>query len=1312
MEANKSVFDFLKDDDEFYDIYKCCRDMEKAIIFKTIDTTFFKGRKVCENLIKKIAKNNPKVSYLFSSDKHNGKSHGPEFSKILGACRDKKVISRNIINKFYEIKKLGNVGAHELNVDKYDMTHCKNFHKMVFDITVDCYNKFNYPKNVSYYYGLDKVHYKIEYMSDDRKEDLNDLRVDEVDIENIEEYYKSNDIFLLVNSFKRLASKYIDINENEEFFNELEKYTNINDENIDEVLSDVEEEVRSKIKVGIEKFSQDKSNKIIETLNELNNDLTFGEINELIASANDEDKREIYRLIKEISSILAKNYLNGPKEELEEVPVTYIDENGEKVCKHEKYDIEEDENGFFLKICLDEEQKAAVRYNGDKPLVINAGPGSGKTRILVERVVYLINELNMDPSTILIITFTNKAAQEFKNRLINDANLPRDIVYQVRIDTIYGFCRYLINMFSIDPYNYLKEGEKFIFFSNFKKELGFKNYAYLYDSWIPRVLEVYAEIVNFGVDIEKLIDYVKSKMDDMDDVNYRRYIDDFHEKYGHDQFPDYNDLIEHKFQRAYYYQIFLNIAYSYERYKQLQKQMLFYDMDHLIETAYEVLNGKNWVHGFWQNNILIDEFQDIDFHQMKIFNMLQESCINRGGTFTLVGDSDQSIYGWRGSSSRFFENCVSDPNFQCITIYNNYRSSSNIVEFNEELIKPYRLIEKNSIPIKSGANPVFYLSNCGSDEVINIMQIIRGLKEDKKINYYSDIALLFRTNRDIEKFVEVFDEHSFPYYNLARHDFLNQNEVKSMLTLFWLLMPYEKNKFVNRSDDFLNLSWLSDDYFGLSKETQEILNDIQINFEKNVIKLAHKAARIFDKHIRLVKYSNIFNLDKKIIDYVFDNVETFDLISLDESCLIKLGITDNHDLEFFSKLRNLKSIMWGDLSDSEKPDFIDVFNSLINITDYYEAISIRSDDVSLKIKDNLALFSQIIYEYEEIILDKDYLGLFNYLNNVLGDYRCHIRNPNEKFNKVHLMTMHIAKGLEYPVVMVCSLKDRKKVKHYRPFQIPNHIMSNNPLDFEKFSNDEEMKLIYVATTRARDLLILSSVNSNGRLPEFLETLKKGYVKIESLRPYNLTNIEKISSSIIRKTKIVKTLNLEEILSDYLFCPYKYDVLDNTRFHIKLNDSESRYAENYSRIKLEYLENHDIISSFVSLRKQFTNCEIYGKIDFIVREKDNEISIVKFIDSDDKISGFIDEYMYYLYFYTSILKTHEKFKGYKFKNIILYSCDNNNVHSRPYQRNIEESVLDNLKDIATNIVEEKFHKKMYRCNYCECNDNHCYKSLFI
>lgn len=188
------------------------------------------------------------------------------------------------------------------------------------------------------------------------------------------------------------------------------------------------------------------------------------------------------------------------------------------------------------------------------------------------------------------------------------------------------------------------------------------------------------------------------------------------------------------------------------------------------------------------------------------------------------------------------------------------------------------------------------------------------------------------------------------------------------------------------------------------------------------------------------------------------------------------------------------------------------------------------------------------------------MGLFNYLNNVLGSYSCPIRNPNEKFDKVHLMSMHISKGLEYPVVILCSLKESKKLIHHKPFQIPNSLMSIKPQYFEKYPDDEERRLIYVATTRARDLLILSSVNSNGRLPEFLEALKKENVKIKSLQPNNLTIIKKISSSIIRKTKIVKTLNLDEILSNYLFCPYMYDVLDNTRFCVKMNDPFKRDFE--------------------------------------------------------------------------------------------------------------------------------------------------------
>lgn len=1341
-----SVFDFLKEDDGFYDVYRDCLSMEKQMIYESFDMSYVKGRTICEKLIRKIAKSNPKVSYLFSRKKKDGKPFIPGLAETLGACSDKRIISRKTGNKYYQIKKVGDAGAHGECIDEYNLNYSKKIHKMVFDITMECYNEFNYPIKVPYFYGLDENN-KIENTPENRQEELNDLHLKEVAPDNTKEYYEFKKIFLTIGSFKECVSKYIDkFDKKEDFFNGLEKYHSINDENIDEILSDVEMGLKTKIKADVERLSHEISEKITETLNGLSADLTFEELNEMIDSAEDNDKREIYIFIRELSMDISRKYMARNKEKLEKVPVTYIDENGMKVSKHEEYDLKEDKNGFLLKIHLDADQYRAVTYKGKNPLVINAGPGSGKTRIIIERIVYLINELCIDPSTVLVITFTNKAAQELRNKLINETALSVEHVNQIKINTIHGLCQYLINQFETVPYLFLSYDEQILFFSKFKKELGFDNYAFLYDKWIPRVLELYDEFYCFEVDIDGLIGYIESLMDKNIQrfSSYEKYIDDFHERYGADRFPDFEFLKEHNFQLVHYYHIFLNIAYSYPKYKELLEANRVCDFNHLIEKAHEILINYDVRHSFRYDNILIDEFHDIDFHQMNIIRILQEICAENG-SFTIVGDSNQSIYGWRGSTSSFFEDCVRDPNFKHITIHNNYRSSANIVEFNEELIKEYTLIEKKLIPIRPEGNPVFYLSNIESEEAANVIQIIENLKKGKKINYYSDVALLFRKNKDIEKFIDALEEYNLPYYNFAsRRDFLNQNEIKSMLTLFWLLMPYHHDKFILMSDDFLNLSGLSDDYFALSKETQDILNDMQIKFEKEVLKYAHEALFIYGKPVEFLIYSDVFYQDEMIIDYVLDNVETFDIVLLEETDLIEIGITDANDLEFFSKLKNIKSKMWdSNLSYSEKPDYLDIFNELLNITGYFKEVSIRNDEKSRRIKDNLALFSLIINNYEENMCNKDYLGLFEYLNMILGEYSCPIKDANERFDKIHLMTMHQGKGLEYPAVILCSLKDEILSKRVKSFQIPHYLMGNKPPDIEKSQYIEEIRLLYVSATRARDLLIFSSITSNNHLPAFLESMINRNVKIKSLEPYNLDAVQKISSSIMNGREYVKTLNFEEILSDYLFCPYRYDILDDTCFSVSRDDKKNielllhqlvyrvhdgidyfgidekihSFIDYHDLADLgifnnvgiywrEYGKNYNVIKSRVPVRKLMGNCEINGTVDLIVEEGDNEISIVQFIGFEDNVINYLDEYMKYQYFYTSIMNDAEEFKGYKFKNIILHSIDKNSVHIIPYQSKFEDEVLDNLEDIATNIFEEKFDKNLFKCVNCRFHGKYC------
>ena len=199
----KSVFDFLKDDEDFLDIYKDCKSMERQIILESFDMSFVKGRTVCEKLIKKFAKRDSRTSFLFSERKDDGTLKIPHLSKLLWNCKHKNIVERDVINKYYDIKKLGDAGAHGDNVDRFDITDSKTVHKLVFDITLNAYNEFSYPKDVLYFYGLDKIEYTIETSPEDREEELNNLHLNEVSPKNIKESYESKKIFLTIDSFKK-----------------------------------------------------------------------------------------------------------------------------------------------------------------------------------------------------------------------------------------------------------------------------------------------------------------------------------------------------------------------------------------------------------------------------------------------------------------------------------------------------------------------------------------------------------------------------------------------------------------------------------------------------------------------------------------------------------------------------------------------------------------------------------------------------------------------------------------------------------------------------------------------------------------------------------------------------------------------------------------------------------------------------------------------------------------------------------------------------------------------------------------------------
>lgn len=1369
----KSIFDFLKSDERFQQVYNMCISMEKSIISNSYNASLILSRTASELLMKLIIDDSDFRMDFFKKDEYgnyktnkNGDYEFIPLSGMINKCKEYNMIGGNIEKRYHNIRKVGNSNAHGDGLVNYGIVDCQKAHKDLFFISINGYNKLNNDNiQLKYENILGNYDFKIEISPQERENQINNVKFEEVSKENLISSYQSKQIFIPIKSFKKVYEKYEDnIKDIDGFIKDLDNFEYISYENLDLILNYFDESVNSDIIVDIHNLHDKIANNIFKTLNGLNkSNLTFEELNSLIDDTSDSHQKEIYSNIKTLADDLVKNYLDEYIKEMESSPVTDFAENGRKLLRYKNYDIVEDEYGFSLmevdeNIFLDEDQTKAVEYNGEKPLWINAGPGSGKTRVIIERVVYLVErskELEKEgniQSPILVITFTRKAAQELKERLINETDLELKDINKIRISTVHGFCRYLISKYDPRPYNYLtRHGERSLFFKKYKEELGFTKYAFLYDHWIPKVLDKYDEYFSFKVDTEGLVKCLEKRMDKFKTNNqkYERYIDKFYENNPETKYPVYKQLKKEGLSGASYYYRWLNIAKSYPKFIELMEKSATCDDNTVLVKANELLENEHILNNLKYKNILIDEFQDTDYYQKDIFEKLRKIA----DTFTVVGDADQSIYGWRGADSEIFEE-FSLGNVEKVTLHNNYRSSRNIVEFNEELIKNERKGDPKDLRAKKKYKaPIYHMNNSSTeDEATRIVDLIYNLKKDGKIKYYSDVAVLFRRNSSVENLIKPLVANGIEYHLKENNDFLEQNEVRAMLTLFWYVMPYNKYELNHLGDDFLNLygftneKYHSGDIFKLSNETMELLKNIQYNYEEKVKREA-KSVYSFEKS-KLINfdYNQVFDLEDEIKQKIFENINTFDIADLDKNALINFGITNEYDLDFFLKLRDIKI----KLNDTREFTTLKLFYELLNLTDYFSEISIENNPDDLKIKDNLALFSHIIKDYESIMGDTDFLGLFIYLSRVLKGYSCRQNEFDEGFDKVHLLSMHSAKGLEYPVIIVGSIKQGICPLNYgnneELYFTPNSYLEykDNDLKIDELKyDDEELRTIYVATTRAKEILIISTIGDTQEdIPSFMYNLKiNPEVQIKDLQPFTLTNIPKIESSkVFKQTNDFPNIKFENILDDFLYCEYRYDLANNTRFKVKLRndkfidmvlhkllnslyqdknislgkiDAKIKTILNYHNIDnsnaayriinnvkdywMEYGRKYVTVDNNIRLFTQLQYCDLHCVIDLVIKEEE-KFSIVHFIGSDENIPD-IETYLNCLLYYCTLLKELDEYKDVKFNKIYLHSLKNNKRYEQSYDSELEEDALDYLGDV-TKLIHDNSFDRTGPCGNCE------------
>ena len=318
-------------------------------------------------------------------------------------------------------------------------------------------------------------------------------------------------------------------------------------------------------------------------------------------------------------------------------------------------------------INLNDDQKVVVFDEDYKFLSVQAGPGSGKTRVLVEKVKYMVNTLGVKPETFLIITFAEKAAEELRDRLI-EGEISASAVQKMQISTIHSFCLKVLEEAGEVGLDVVEEGDKqHLFIKKHLEFLGFGDDLNIGNYDIDQMIEKYDEYSTFQVDTEGLVEYLERNFDIEPFMSFvHKYMKE------HDgEFPE-DEVKKNKYKDSYKNAKYIQIAKSYPKYLELLKNEHAIDFNQMQFWASDKLTEEFLVRVYPRyTNILIDEFQDTDPVQMEIFKKLIDNP--KINSVTVVGDLNQSIYGFRGSNKDYFKelNKLYPNKFEPKSLYTN-----------------------------------------------------------------------------------------------------------------------------------------------------------------------------------------------------------------------------------------------------------------------------------------------------------------------------------------------------------------------------------------------------------------------------------------------------------------------------------------------------------------------------------------------------------------------------------------------------------------------------------------------------------------
>lgn len=646
---------------------------------------------------------------------------------------------------------------------------------------------------------------------------------------------------------------------------------------------------------------------------------------------------------------------------------------------------------------MNDRQAEAVQTT-EGPLLIMAGAGSGKTRVLTHRIAYLIDEKLVNPWNILAITFTNKAAREMKER----AYTLNPATEGCLIATFHSMCVRILrreadhigynrNFTIVDP------GEQRTLMKRILKTLNLDP-----KKWNERA--ILGTISN-------------AKNDLIDEVAYAALAGDM-----------YTEIV----------------AKCYEMYQKELRQSEAMDFDDLIMLTLRLFDKNPDVLTYYQQRyqyIHVDEYQDTNHAQYQLVKLLASRFKN----ICVVGDADQSIYGWRGADMQNILDFEKDyPEAKVVLLEENYRSTKTILQAANDVIKNNRNRRPKNLWTQNadGEDIVYYRANDEQDEALFVAKTIDELSSTSDY-VYRDFAVLYRTNAQSRNIEEALLKANIPYTMVGGTKFYSRKEIRDVISYL--------NLIANTSDNISFERVVNEPKRGVGPGTVEKIRNFAAGQEMSLL---DASSQIMLSSVKGKAAQAVFDFANLILN-LREQLDELTVTEVVELVLEKTGYTEQlaaqATLESQARIENIEEFL--------------------SVTKNFDEDS--ENDTEETGLDRLSRFLNDL----ALIADTD--------------------DGDQESSEVTLMTLHAAKGLEFPVVFIIGMEENV-------FPLSRAAEDEDELE-------EERRLAYVGITRAEKVLFLT--NANSRLL---------YGKTNYNRPTRFLN--EISSSLLDYQGLARPAN--------------------------------------------------------------------------------------------------------------------------------------------------------------------------------------------